>query len=170
MGSTGFRAPLTLDVRHRTMTYRSRIPTDSDYVRALGTALYNFTYLEWIAICTVAKLRKKGVSTIETKKGADAISKDLLRAINNSSLKLTPPSRTRLLKFRESFRRSIRDRNKLLHAHPHTAEGGLQQLIAGDISWSVEAVNEVALRFENAAIEGSDIFHGSLMKDAKDDV
>jgi hypothetical protein len=144
------------------MTYQSRIPVDPTYIHAVGTAFYNFTYLEWVVVWTIVKLSTDGFASVPLGETAKVIATALLKAIENTSPPLPAPLRKRLIKFHESYLAAIRSRNKLLHAHPYTAQDGQQQLGGGGIEWPISKVDQAAQLFENAAIEGNAIFHGEL--------
>ncbi len=147
------------------MTYQSRIPADPEYIKAVGTAFYNFTYLEWVVIWSIVKLSATGFASVPTGKTASFIAKAFHKAINTTSPVLSPSLRKQLTRFHKSYLAAIQLRNKLLHAHPCTAPGGMQQLAGGGVQWPIETVYAAALQFENAAIQGSSVFHGSLMRE-----
>lgn len=148
------------------MTFQSRIQVHPDYIKALGTAFYNFTYLEWIVIWTIVKLSESGFEAVPRGQTATFIAKALAKAIETTSPRLSGALRTKLVHFHESYLKAIKHRNKLLHAHPYTASGGVQQLMAsGGLEWPIEAVENAARTFEAAAIEGNELFHGSLTQE-----
>lgn len=144
------------------MPYKPRIPSDPEYVRAVGQAHYNFTYLEWGIVWTIVKLSADDFGSVPKGKPAGYIAKALIRSIDSTSPSLPKPLRTRLVKVHERFLEAINVRNKLMHAHPYTAEGGLQRLGSSGIKWPHEEVDEAAKLFEDLAIEANDIFHGDL--------
>ena len=147
------------------MTYQSRIIADSNYLQALGQAFYNFTYLEWIVIWTIVKLSHNGFESIPKGQPASYIAKALTQAIKVTKPPLSANLRQNLIKFDESYRKAIKMRNKLLHAHPYTAPGGAQQLGGGGYVWPIEDVNVAAQFFEDTAIIGNQIFHNDLSKE-----
>ncbi len=144
------------------MAYQSRIPADPTYIHSVGTAFYNFTYLEWVVVWTIVKLSTDGFASVPRGETAKVIATALRKAIENTSPPLPAPLRKRLIKFHESYLVAIRSRNKLLHAHPYTTQDGQQQLGGGGIEWPISEVDQAAQLFENAAIEGNAIFHGEL--------
>lgn len=146
------------------MAYKSRIPADPKYIQALGTAFYNFTSLEWVVMWTIAKLSADAFESVPKRETAFHIAKALIRAIDTTTLALPSPLRSELVKFHESYVKAIRQRNKLLHAHPYTAVDGSQRLMGGGYRWSIEEVEAAAKLFEDACIEGNRIFHGGLTK------
>ena len=146
------------------MTYQSRIPADPTYIQSVGTAFYNFTYLEWVVVWTIVKLSADGFASVPHGKTAKYIAKALLKAIEDTSPPLPATLRKRLIKFYESYRDAIPKRNKLFHAHPYTTLDGEQRLGGGKIKWPILEVNQAAQLFENIAIEGNAIFHDELAK------
>ena len=146
------------------MTYTSRIPVEPSYLEAVGRAFYNFVYLEWVVVWTIVKLNSNGFGSVPKGKSASYIAKALIKAINTTVPPLPKFLRIKLVKFHESYGLAIKTRNKLLHAHPYTAQGGLQRLRSGPMDWPVEAVYDAARQFEDAAIAGNSLFHGELNK------
>lgn len=144
------------------MAYQSRIPADPEYVKAVGTAFYNFTYLEWVVVWTIVKLSANGFGSVPTGRSAAFIAKAMYKAIESTSPPLSSGLRKQLIHFHESYLAAIQRRNNLLHAHPYTASGGVQLLGGGGVEWPIESVHDAALLFENAAIEGNAVFHGAL--------
>ena len=112
------------------MNYVPRIAADDEYLRKLGRAFYNFTYLEWIVIWTIARLNGSDFTTVPQGRGATAsrICAVLTNAIERATPPLTAPLAQALGDFRDRFEQAIDRRNKLLHAHPFTAGDGSQQL------------------------------------------
>lgn len=146
------------------MNYKPRIKADPVYLQALGQALYNFTYLEWVAVWTIVKLSIDGFGSVPKGETAAQIAKALTRAIASTLPALPDGLRRQLTKFDESYRAAIKVRNRLLHAHPLTAPDGTQQLGSAGSNWSLEQVEEAAKQFEDAAIQSNVIFHGELAK------
>lgn len=135
-------------MRKGLVTYASRIPADAGYLSALGRAFYNFTYLVWIVVSTIARFSPRGCAAVPQGQTARTIARALLRAIDEASPPLAPAVRRDLLQVHERHLQVIRVRNKLLHAHPFTAEDGSQRLSAGCRPWSTEAVDDAAQHFE----------------------
>jgi hypothetical protein len=146
------------------MTYSPRIKADRAYLQALGQAFYNFTYLEWCVVWTIAKLSADGFASVPRGQTAQRIAQALTKAIDTTSPALPGGLRKQLVKLDERFRSAIKIRNKLLHAHPYTASDGAQQLRGGGHEWPISSVEEAAKFFEDAAIFGNAIFHGELAK------
>ena len=142
--------------------YKPRIKADLVYLQALGQALYNFTYLEWVVIWTIVKLSHDGFGSVPTGKTAREIARALTNAIQNRSPSLSKTVRRKLVEFANAYRDAFAARNKRLHAHPYTAPTGAQQLRGGGHEWPLEHVHAAAKLFEDAAIFGNGIFHGEL--------
>lgn len=147
------------------MSYHSRIPADPEYIKIIGTAFYNFTYLEWIVVWTIFKLANEGTAYKHNDKTAGQLANDFKKYIESSTPPLSRGLFDKLVSFQKAFSDARHTRNELLHAHPYTAQGGLQQLTKEGIQWDMQAVEAAALLFENAAIKGSEIFHGSLKRE-----
>ena len=145
--------------------YESRIPADPAYLQAVGRAFYNFTYLEWIVVWTIVKLSSDGFGSVPKGKPSGYIASALIKAIDATAPPLSSGLRKSLAKFHRNFLAAIDSRNKLLHAHPYTAPGGMQQLGGAGIEWPLEEVIATAKQFEAIAIEGNAIFYGSLAKE-----
>jgi hypothetical protein len=144
------------------MTYSPRIQADPDYIHALGRAFYNFTYLEWVVVWTIVKLSADGFVSVPKGQSAKFIATALHKAIDSTSPSLPSDLRLSLVNFHKSYLKSITQRNKLLHAHPHSTANGSQQLGGGGVEWPIDHVIKAAMLFEEYAIQGNAIFHGPL--------
>ena len=148
--------------------YTPRIGSDPEYIKDLGQAFYNFTYLEWGIIWLIAKLRPTYFTEIENakpQKTAGRIRQDLVRS-TAASVAIDAPTRAKLVAIADRFGDMTRLRNLLLHAHPFTDQDGAQRL--GGLShgtrktWTADEVQEAARAFEEAAVEANDILHNHL--------
>jgi hypothetical protein len=135
------------------------------YLQALGRAVYNFTYMEWIVVGTIAKLGSEGFGSVPTGRPSGEIAHALIKAIDAAAPPLSSGLRKRLAKFHERYLAAVRRRNKLLHAHPYTAPGSIQQLGGAGIEWPSGEVIAATKQFEAIAMEGNDIYYGPLAKD-----
>ena len=139
-----------------------RIPADDDYCFILGRATYNFAYYEWIVIYTLEKLQPGYLSVYSTK----GLTSGRVAADWNRSLRTTPPLQpelqSRLEACAATFDRLYPERNKLMHAHPYTAEEGIQQLgywaRQQATQWPMQEVQAIANSFDAAAIELNALF------------
>jgi hypothetical protein len=145
--------------------YKSRIPADPMYLQALGRAVYNFTYMEWIVVGTIVKLGSDGFGSVPKGRPPGEIARALIKVIDATAPPLSPGLRKSLVKIHERCLAAVRRRNKLLHAHPYTAPGGMQQLGGAGIEWPLEEVIAAAKQFESIAIEGNAIYYGDLAKE-----
>ena len=131
------------------------IPAEADYTAILGRAIYNFTYYEWVVVWTIEKLCP-GYLVQYTQKAptSGVLAQKFLTVVKGSDPRLVACAGM----FSEA--RIIRD--QLLHAHPYTAPGGIQQLgYRGrhpDAQWPLADVEEVARKFDQAACELSSLF------------
>lgn len=140
-----------------------RIPADPAYLAALGRAVYNFTYLEWVVVGIIAKFHPDGFAGVPKGETANRIAKALINAIDQTLPPLPAGLRRDLVKFHEAYRAAISLRNKLFHAHPFTAADGSQQLGGGGSWWPFEELRAAAQEFQAAAILGTGIYHGELV-------
>lgn len=136
---------------------------DEDVLAAVGRAVYNYSYLEWGVIWTVAWLREdtSQVNCLATCDGG-RIAAALKTAIADCA-----PSDVRddLTVWSEEFEECTKVRNDLLHAHPYTADTeteaqGLwrvRRASPGSFSVAVTAdeVHEYARQFDDVSTKGS---------------
>jgi hypothetical protein len=140
-----------------------RIPADPEYLRLLGRALYNFTYLEWGIIYTIVKLSTNGFESVPRGETAQKIARALTRAIAETRPPLPTDLRLQLIKLDERYRAGIKVRNRLLHGHPYTAADGSQRLGGIDAEgWTPERVAEAATTFAEVSTYCWGIFYGPL--------
>ena len=144
------------------MTHTSRISADPEYLSALGQAFYNFSYLEWIIVCTIAKLSPDGFSSVPKRQPASKIARALISSVAATEPPLPNDLRRDLVRLHQSYLEAIAHRNKLLHAHPYSTADGDQRLSGGGVDWPPELVEEASKFFEDVSIQAIDIFHGAL--------
>lgn len=141
-----------------------RIPAEDQYISAVGRAVYNFAYLEWVIVGVADKLKPgfiggvsnltagqiadQAIHIVTARPSADAVVQERLVAVTNRFKELT-----------------VR-RNQLVHGNPITATGGEQCLYysgrSGTTTWAVSDILDLAKQFEDAAIEANDLFYNSL--------
>ncbi len=135
------------------------------YVALLGRAVHNFAYLEWAVIYTIeilapGYLNKYIRATKPMTSGAVAqtFGKEVIGRTD-----LSPDLKDKLRACSDRFSRLVDDRNRLIHGHPYTADGGNQQLSyqgrLPSTSWSISKVKTIAHEFDDAACEMNDVFH-----------
>jgi hypothetical protein len=143
--------------------YRTPAPND-DVLAAIGRAIYNYSYLEWGVIWTVAWLREdtSQVNWLATRNGG-TIADALTQAVKDCA---PPEIREELRVWAEAFGRCTVLRNDLLHAHPYTADSdtgdqGLWRVrrgLRGDsfsVAVTADEMHVIAKRFEDTMIEGA---------------
>lgn len=137
-----------------------RIQVDDDYTRALGRALFNYSYLEW-AIIWLGETCKPGSITGWRKKTSQEIRRDVSRLATNLSTDIS--WRQRIVDVAAAMEPLVNERNALVHGAPYTAKGGAQQLNHngrhGVRNFDTQDILELALRFEALAIEATKILH-----------
>ncbi len=144
------------------MAYVSRIPADEQYLAALGRAFYNFTYLEWTVISTIARLDPRGFEAVPQGQSARYIARALAQALERADPPVDAKLSRQLREVQVRYLAAIRTRNQLLHAHPFTDHDGAQQLSANHTPWTTEGVQSAAQEFEEAALFTNGVFHGAL--------
>jgi hypothetical protein len=110
---------------------RHRIPTDTEYIAALGLATYAFARCEWQVVWCCEKLRTGAVSKVTGgEMTAGKIAKYFANLVRNM-----PPSETRttLSELSEEFGRLVAVRNRIVHGKPCTAPSGAQRLSSGGV-------------------------------------
>jgi hypothetical protein len=121
--------------------------------------------MEWIVVWTIVKLNSDGFGSVPKGRPSGDIARALIKAIDETAPPLSSGLRKRLIKIHERYLAAVRRRNKLLHAHPYTAPGGMQQLGGAGIEWPLEEVIAAAKQFESIAIDGNAIYYGDLAKE-----
>lgn len=133
-----------------------RIPADDEYTAMLGRAIYNFTYYEWGVVWMIEKIHP-GYLQHYSSKGptAGVVAAGFLVAANS----LDP----RIAACAAQFDRLRIERDKLLHAHPYTAVGGVQQLSYRGrhpgAEWPLPDIENAARKFDDAACELNNLFY-----------
>lgn len=142
-----------------------RVPAERAYTDLLGRAVYNFAYLEWAVIYTVETLSpgylaKYTGASRPIPSGQVATS---FREQVSAHLDLPAQLRSHLDACASRFTKLVDDRNRLVHAHPYTAEGGVQQLgYQGRLPpalWPLSDLEATAYEFDSAACEMNSAFH-----------
>lgn len=157
--------PLFLAVMSDASTYKSRIPTDPGYAAALGQAIYNFVYMEWIVVWIIEKLAPGYLRQSPGQKMSGRIANEFKAAISDCG-HIGPETRALLSGIADRFSTSKDRRNQLLHAHPFTGERGAQMLGRSEpgqrIAWDISLVSEAAKEFEDLAIDANGLFYERL--------
>ena len=138
-----------------------RIPVANAYLRALGRAVYNFTYLEWGIVWLTETiepgfLRKVGTLT------AGQIANHFANA--EKQMNGADPGKKDLENLVSIFKALVDDRNRLFHGNPFTAEGGEQRLIYdgkhGQKDWTVDLMTTFSSQVAEASISAGSLLHG----------
>jgi len=142
-----------------------RVPANDTYVALLGRAVYNFAYLEWAVIYTIETLAPGYLAeyTGAARPMPSSVVANTLRERVIGRTDLSSDLKDKLAACADRFSRLVNDRNRLIHGHPYTAEGGNQQLSyqgrLPSTSWSIDEVEVIAREFDDAACEMNDVFH-----------
>jgi len=142
-----------------------RVPANDGYTAMLGRAVYNFAYYEWIVIWTIDRLEPGFVDQYsQHPRGVTSgiVANAFTGAVEAAS-HLPSDLKASLANEASRFMLLVDERNRLIHAHPYTAEGGAQQLgYSGRLpraEWEPQDVENVALQFDEAAVALNDLFH-----------
>lgn len=98
-----------------------RIPVANAYLRALGRAVYNFTYLEW-GIVWLTETMEPGFASKVGTLTAGQIANHFANAVKQ--MNGADPGKKDLENLVSIFKALVDDRNRLVHGNPFTAEGG----------------------------------------------
>ena len=132
----------------------SRVPVAEGYVRALGRAAYNFSYLEW-GIVWLAETIGPGFLTRVSGMTAGTIAREFEKLSGSCG----DSDSDALRALASTFGGLVKDRNALLHGVPYTAQGGEQRLRhlgpESTRDWTEALILEAAQRFEAAALEAN---------------
>jgi hypothetical protein len=145
------------------MSDEFRTPYDSEYVAAIGRAIYVFTNYEWTVVHTMEKLRPGFLNKWRFAKKAmtaGPLGKKFEKAVNESS-DPSPPLTLRLKEAARAFIEFVDERNELVHSHVYSEPDGRQQLIYqgkdNTRTWSIAEIDDLAHRFENSSIALRDL-------------
>lgn len=128
-----------------------RVQFKDDYAASLGRAVYNFASAEWGAIWLM-ELLEPGYGKSYDGRTAGMMANDLSKAVDSADL----PAEL-AIKVREIvsvFQGAVRQRNSLVHAHPHrdAGERRLGRNVDGNfIDWTISEIDRASVEFENCA-------------------
>tara|TARA_R110002096_G_scaffold101785_2_gene225209 strand:- start:461 stop:925 length:465 start_codon:yes stop_codon:yes gene_type:complete len=144
---------------------RERIPASDDYLKALGRATYNFAYLEWGIIWLTETLERGFLSKV-SKLTAGKIANNfeiIARSIGDYD-----PQKTEIVSLSVDFKKFVKERNKLMHGNPFTAEDGEQRLLyngrLGRRDWEVALIEDFADEAALLSIKAGKILHSGRYK------
>ena len=145
------------------MTDEFRTPYDSEYVAAIGRAIYIFAIYEWNVVHAMGRLHPGFLDKWRCAKNpmtAGTVGRKFRNAVNESS-DLARPLASNLKEAARAFIESADERNELVHAHVYSEPDGRQQLIYQGKdktrTWSVAEIDDLAHRFENSSIALRDL-------------
>ena len=136
---------------------RESIPAADSYLRELGRATYNFAYLEWGIVWLTETLEPGFLSVAETLP-AGGIAKRFAKAVER--VPSSDVDRPELVELSKSFLDIVKERNRLIHGNPFTAEGGEQRLLYsgrhGRKDWTEQLIQQFS---DVAATLGAEAGH-----------
>lgn len=133
---------------------RLRIPVESDYLQAIGMALYAFTRLEWSAVWCIEKLSPESIGPM-SERTAGGIGKAFQKEVGK--LGLSPDHMLCLAA--DEFAQLADVRNGICHAHPGTAVDGAQRLFRHGTPWTVALLEDAADKFAACDVKLNAIFY-----------
>ncbi|MEL6948151.1 MAG: hypothetical protein AAFO73_11025 [Pseudomonadota bacterium] len=143
-----------------------RIPVSDAYLRAVGRATYNFSYLEW-GIVWLSETLERGFLDKVSRMTAGQIAEHFSRLTS----KLEGEDGERLIALARTFTELVVDRNRLMHGNPYTADGGVQQLSYngkhGRKQWTESDIMDFADKVASASIESGQLLHGGQYENWK---
>ena len=138
-----------------------RIPVANAYLRALGRAVYNFTYLEW-GIVWLTETMEPGFASKVGTLTAGQIANHFANAVKQ--MNGADPGKKDLENLVSIFKALVDDRNRLVHGNPFTAEGGEQRLMYngkhGQKDWTVDLMTAFSSQVAEASISAGSLLHG----------
>ncbi len=142
--------------------YESRIPASEAYVRRLGRAVYNFTYLEH-SIVWLGETMSPGFINSCKKSTAKIIANKFESVVESTAL--DNDTKQKLATLSTEFKELVKVRDKILHSRPYTTEDGEQELLYdgrhGRMKLVPEELEVAAQGFETAAIAAGRLLHES---------
>lgn len=151
------------------MSYKSRVLVDESYVRALGQAVYSFSYLEWGAIWMVEKLTGEFINQSLYKMMSGQVAAALKKAVKSNRSRFSDEVYEELRNCYKALFHAVDIRADLLHAHPFTAEGGEQRLGRQGqfdrIDWGVDKIEAATEFFEDLSVKMNKLFYDHLYEE-----
>lgn len=147
---------------------RERIPASDSYLRELGRAAYNFSYLEWGVIWLAETLEPGFLSE------AQALTAGQIAQRFINVAKSVPDSdcdHLDLINLARSFQGLVEDRNRLIHGNPFTADNGEQRLLYsgkhGRKDWTENLIQQFSDEAAALASSAGRLLHGGRYKQWK---
>lgn len=146
--------------------YQSRVPSDPEYLRAIGQATFSFCYLEWQVIWVAQKLDPAFQISNTNELTAGRIAVEFKKAVISNTQTLDIAVYQRLESAYKSFFELVGMRNDLLHAHPFTSQDNAQRLgrykNGENFEWTPNEIDAASERFDNLTSELNDLYYNHL--------
>ncbi len=134
-----------------------RVSYETDYVAAIGIAMYTFARLEWDAVWCIEKM-KPGSITVIADRTAGGIAKELVKLVAERGL--TP--RDPFVIVAADFKNLVEVRNAIAHGKPASDSHGGQRLFRDGTPWTIETLNNASDSFTECQMRLNDILYGYL--------
>lgn len=136
---------------------RLRVSFETEYVAAIGIAMYTFARLEWDAVWCIEKMKPGSISAISDRT-AGGIAKELVKLVSGHGLPQTDP----FVIAAADFKNLVEIRNAIAHGKPATDSDGGQRLFRDGTPWTIETLNGASDAFTECQIRLNDILYGYL--------
>lgn len=152
-----------------------RVPLADDFALALGRAIYNYQYLEWVALNILERVDPSQTPSSAASLTGGQIAKLLAGALTDNG-RFSTEATNQLQVWNDSFTELVKLRNDVLHSHPYTVgpgkDGGWEQglwriktaaaINSYSLAKSAEEVHGIAHRFDDAAVDGNHLYYEYL--------
>lgn len=136
---------------------RLRVSFETEYVAAVGLAMFAFARLEWDAIWCIEKMNPNSIAVMSDRT-AGGIAKELIKLVTQRAL----PANDKFVIVSNDFKRLVDIRNAIAHGKPGTAHDGGQRLFRDGTPWTIEALNDASDEFTDCQVRLNDILYGYL--------
>lgn len=136
---------------------RLRVSFETEYVAAVGLAMFTFARLEWDAIWCIEKMTAGSIQAMSDRT-AGGIANELVKLVAARGL---PPSDPFVVAA-DDFKRLVKVRNAIAHGKPAAAPDGGQRLFRDGTPWTVETLNDASDEFTDCQVRMNDILYGYL--------
>ena len=136
------------------------IPANDQYLRELGRATYNFAYLEWAVVWLTGTIEPGFLSEATTHTAVQIAGRFTVAVEKVPASDCDQPE---LADLARNFRDLVKERNRLIHGNPFTAETGEQRLLysgrLGGKDWTEELIREFSDVAANLARVAGRLLH-----------
>ncbi|GAB3672242.1 hypothetical protein [Salinisphaera aquimarina] len=140
---------------------RKRIPVDTEYVNALGLAVYTFARLEWQVAWCSEKIKPGALQKITSEElTAGKIAKHFANLVRNMP---KSGARNELSELAKEFTYLVDQRNEIVHGKPCTAPDGKQRLSSRSII-EISKLEHAADSFVRCGGKLNAMFYGFLQE------